>query len=200
MKIMSKINSTCGDAPKPILIENVPDHCDIFRRDGNLNLNQEMPKAQVLDSSNAPTMQPATQLLEISDPVATNDAQQVTQFVDDTGKQETSLPFPIVPNQDILASGLEDREHNIVDVLERPVKLDSFNWTDTQNFDEEIKSYDFPESIISSAPNVADKIAHFTFLRAHIEVRFVVNANTFQAGRLLAYFAPSAMLQRLGIV
>lgn len=195
---MSKINSTCGDAPKPILIENVPDHCDIFRRDGNLNLNQEMPKAQVLDSSNAPTMQPATQLLEISDPVATNDAQQVTQFVDDTGKQETSLPFPIVPNQDILASGLEDREHNIVDVLERPVKLDSFNWTDTQNFDEEIKSYDFPESIISSAPNVADKIAHFTFLRAHIEVRFVVNANTFQAGRLVAYFAPFSNASEIG--
>lgn len=180
-----------GGAPKILQTEN-----ELINVKSNLDFN--LPKAQVLDSSNAPTMQPATQLLEIADPVATNDPQQVTQFIDDTGKQETSLPFPIVPNKDILAAGLEDREHNIVDVLERPVKLESFTWSDTQTFDTEIKSYDFPESIISSAPNVADKIAHFTFLRAHIEVRFVVNANTFQAGRLLAYFAPFSNASEIG--
>lgn len=199
-----------GGAPKtkPIKIEKIPDKCVKLtpRRDSItnslLNLSSEplllLPTAQVLDSSNAPNMQPATQLVEAADPVATNEAQQVTQWIDDTALQQVTLPNPVVPNLDVLAPGLETREHNIIDVLERPVKLESFEWNDTQTFDTEIKSYDFPDAIISNAPNVADKIAHFTFLRAHIEVRFVVNANTFQAGRLVAYFAPFSNASEIG--
>jgi hypothetical protein len=143
-------------------------------------------------------MDPVTQLVEPVDPVAKNDARQVTQWVDDAAIQEASLPNPVVPGEDILAPGLEMREHNIIDVLERPVKIGSFDWSDTSGPDSNIAVYNFPDDIISNAPNVADKIAHFTFLRAHIVVRFVVNANTFQAGRLVAYFAPFSTSADIG--
>lgn len=155
-------------------------------------------KAQVLDTNNETKMQPVTELVAPADPVATNEPQQVTQWVDDAAKQSTSLPKPVVPSRDVLAPGMESREHNIIDILERPVKIGSFVWSDTNTFDTEIASYDFPESIITSSTNVADKIDHFTFLRAHVEVRFVVNANTFQAGRLVAYFAPFSKSEEIG--
>lgn len=142
-------------------------------------------------SDNAPSsMNPVSSTIVSSDPDVTNIPQQITQWVDDTAVQHASLPNPIVPSDDILISGSESREHNIIDVLERPVQLESFDWTDSQTFETAIKSYNFPASLISNSNNINYKINYFTFFRAHVVVRFVVNANTFQAGRLLAFFSP----------
>lgn len=142
-------------------------------------------------SDNAPSsMNPVSTTIVSTDPDVANIPQQITQWVDDTAVQHASLPNPVVPSEDILISGSESREHNIIDVLERPVQLESFDWADTQTFETIIKSYNFPAALISNSNNINYKINYFTFFRAHVVIRFVVNANTFQAGRLLAFFSP----------
>lgn len=149
-------------------------------------------------SGGASTMNPATISVAPTDPGVTHEPQQITQWIDDTATQEASLPNPVVPNKDVLASGLESRDHTVIDVLERPVRVAEVEWSDANLPNTDITSLNFPEALISASPNIADKISHFTFLRAHIEVRFVVNANTFQAGRLVAFFAPFSRLQDIG--
>ncbi len=155
------------------------------------------------NSDNAPnsfsTMQEVSTTYVPADPIVTNTPQQVTQWVDDTALQSASLPSPIVPSDNLLAGGEEIREHNIKDVLERPVKLADFTWNDSSVFETNIATYNFPEDLIAASSNIADKITHFTFLRAHVVVRFVVNANTFQAGRLVAYFAPYNTVSEIGL-
>lgn len=154
------------------------------------------------NSDNAPnsfsTMQEVSTTIVPADPIVKNTPQQVTQWVDDTALQSASLPAPIVPEDNLLAGGSEIREHNIKDILERPVKLADFEWKDTDVFESTLATYNFPEDLITASSNVADKITHFTFLRAHVVVRFVVNANTFQAGRLVPYFAPYNTVSEIG--
>lgn len=152
-----------------------------------------------IQSDNASTMNPVTNLVAPADPDVTNEPQQVTQWVDDAAVQRASLPNPTVLPDDLILSGTESREHNIHDILARPVKLSDVQWTDAQTADSTaIATFNFPEDLINASPNIADKISHFTFLRAHIVVRFVVNANTFQAGRLVAYFAPFSSATEIG--
>lgn len=151
-----------------------------------------------ISRTNAPNMQDVSRTEVPADPLVSNEPQQVTQWIDDAAVQRTSLPEPIVPKQDVLASASETREHNIHDVLERPVQIDNLLWQDTQGFDEDIATYNFPEELLAKAPNLVDKITHFTFLRAHVVVRFVVNANPFQAGRLVAFFAPYSQESDIG--
>ena len=83
-------------------------------------------------SDNAPSsMNPVSTTIVSADPDVTNVPQQITQWVDDTAVQHASLPDPIVPLDDVLISGSEIRDHNIIDVLERPVQLESFDWSDS---------------------------------------------------------------------
>ena len=136
------------------------------------------------------TMSPVGLTQTSADPSTTVTPQQVTQWVDDAAIQSASLPSYTIPSKEVLAPGVEDRIHTVVDVLERPVRIRTFSWSDSDTFDSSLYSASFPEALISSAPNLADKINHFTFLRANVVIRIVVNANTFQCGRLIAYFAP----------
>ena len=150
---------------------------------------------------NAPsnsTMEAVSNLETVTDPAPSNEPIQITQFIDDSAKQTASLPEYNVPSQDVLSGASESRMHNIIDVLERPVKIAEQLWSSSDAFDTELKTWKFPDALLSEANNLVDKISHFAFLRASIEIRFVVNTNTFQQGRLLAWFSPYGETAQIG--
>nr|APG78540.1 hypothetical protein 2 [Wenzhou picorna-like virus 29] len=160
------------------------------------NSTSQNSMSSVISTMAAPLEQPAETV------------QQVTQFVDDTGLQTASLPAPADVAPDILASGSEDRVHEIADVLERPVVVSTVEWADTQGFDtllpispgtpSDISTLNFPQALFDASPNLADKINYFAFLRARLVVRIVVNSNPFQLGKLIAYFAPYSSQDDIG--
>jgi len=131
----------------------------------NSNNNNNSGSASVTDNVNPSNQQPISSTVEMADPMPSTDMKQTMQFVDDTALQSVTLPNPILPNVDILSGSLEDREHTVADVLSRPVVIGNVTWADTQTENSEIATYNFPEKLISSSPNIPDKLAHFTFLR-----------------------------------
>nr|UNY41998.1 MAG: polyprotein 2 [Picornavirales sp.] len=136
------------------------------------------------------TMQDPSKTIETVDPAQDSTTQEIVTFVDDTATQEASLPVPTSPEHQILATGSEIRRHTIEDILQRPVKITQQKWKTSQVQNTDIYSVAFPDAILNASDIVRDKIQNFTFLRADICVRVVVNASTFQQGKLLAYFAP----------
>lgn len=136
------------------------------------------------------TMGDPSQTIEQVDPPQATTSQEILAFVDDAATQEASLPVSTTPDHKILAPGAETRTHTIEDILQRPVKITQQKWTTSQTQDTDIYSVAFPDAILDASDIVRDKIQNFTFLRADICVRVIVNASTFQQGKLLAYFAP----------
>lgn len=154
--------------------------------------------SSVITTASPSTMAPVGTPKDPADPSTTVTPQQVTQWVDDAAIQTATLPSHTVPAKEVLSAGVEDRIHTVVDVLERPVKIGTFEWADTDAFDASVFSASFPEDLLSNAPNLVDKINHFTFLRSNVVIRIVVNANTFQCGRLVAYFSPFSSSADIG--
>lgn len=140
--------------------------------------------------SQTSTMGDPSSTITETDPAQHSTSQEIVTFIDDTATQEASLPVPITPDQQVLATGAESRNHTIEEILARPTIITQQKWTTSQTQDTDIYSVAFPDAILNASDVVRDKIQNFTFLRADICVRVVVNASTFQQGKLLGYFAP----------
>lgn len=136
------------------------------------------------------TMQDPSSTIVPSDPEPTATPQEILTFVDDTATQEASLPMITTPDSSVLVPGSELRRHTIEDILKRPTKITQQKWTTSQLQNTDIYSVAFPDAIIDASSIIKDKLQNFTFLRADICVRVIINASTFQQGKLLAYFAP----------
>lgn len=132
---------------------------------------------------------PSTTLVD-SDPAATSTSQEITTFIDDSAIQEASVPELTNPQGSVIAPASESRNHTIEDILSRPVKITQQSWTTSQLQDTDIYSVAFPDAIVNASELIKDKLQNFTYLRADVCVRVIVNASTFQQGKLLAYFAP----------
>lgn len=115
---------------------------------------------------------------------------QVTGFIDDSTSMEVSLPKITTPDRKIIADSLESRIHTIVDVLTRPVVVASLEWSPSQIRETQLLELDFPQALFAASSNIVDKLQYFAFLRADVVIRVMVNANTFQQGKLLGYFTP----------
>lgn len=136
------------------------------------------------------TMGDPADVITVSDSAPRAMSQQVTGFIDDAANRPSSLPSIQKPDATTMGSSLESRVHSIVDVLSRPVLLVSGDWNDSSNPGDTIFSADFPSLLFNASPNLTDKLNFFAFLRADVCIRILVNANTFQAGKLLGYFTP----------
>lgn len=160
------------------------------------------------NTTSSDTMSPVITTQNVSSDAPSETTQQVTQFVDDTGIQTASLPAPTEVTPDVLASGSEVRVHEIADILERPVVISGVEWPDTAAFDTllpispgtpgDLETLNFPQALFDASPNLADKINYFSYLRARLVVRIVVNSNPFQLGKLIAYFAPYSSFDDIG--
>lgn len=132
-----------------------------------------------------------------ADPGQINDQREVVEFQEDVSIQEASLPLPRLVSNEII-SARENRFHDIRNIVTRTTKLETFSWDSTQDPNTDIKEYDFPTAITDISPNIKSKIAGFTYFRASIRVRILVNATRAQSGRLVAYFAPFSSSNEIG--
>lgn len=79
--------------------------------------------------------------------------------------------------------------HNIISFLERPQKIASIEWNDTQVINTNLISINCFRDLIKTH-NVYNKITGFRHFKANIEFSIVVNAQPFQQGGLLLWYLP----------
>lgn len=161
-------------------------NCDLFEP----SFETQGGDGLVVKSEGSSTMQDPTTNIEEADPSPASMPQEILTFVDDTATQKASLPEMKSPHSSIMAPGSELRTHTIEDILSRPTKITQQTWSVGQTQNTDIYNVAFPDAIIDASDIIKDKLQNFTYLRADICVRVILNASTFQQGKLLAYFAP----------
>ena len=144
----------------------------------------------LVNKSSRETMGNPTQTQAVSDVAPSTSAQQITGFVDDATTQPASLPFIVSPSVSVIADSMESRVHTLLDVLARPVPVASGIWADTESNNAVLENLSFPQALFDSSPNIVEKLNYFAFFRADVCIRVMVNANTFQLGKLIGYFTP----------
>ncbi|APG78530.1 hypothetical protein 2 [Wenzhou picorna-like virus 28] len=167
--------------------------CDLFQPSFVSEVGENTNKDQgglVDASTDRSTMQDPTSNIVEADPGPAAMPQEILTFVDDTATQKASLPEYTSPQASVLVPGSELRNHTIEDILKRPTKIQQLTWSTSQLKNTDIYTVAFPDAIIDASDIIKDKLQNFTYLRADICVRVIINASTFQQGKLLAYFAP----------
>lgn len=101
-------------------------------------------------------------------------------------KSNTSIP-QIIPQ----TASKEGRTHDIPDFLKRVYRLDTFDWVQTNTQGEVLKTYRFPDNLLSRLP-INNKVNNFLGLRAGVEFIVLVNKQPFQAGNLMISYLPHA--------
>lgn len=140
-------------------------------------------------SSNA-TIQDVASSISQPDVTPQTHVHQTTGFIDDATTMKVSLPELITPEKPVISDSIEGRLHTIIDVLSRPVVVSHLTWDPSDTVSTQLVELDFPQALFDATPNIADKLNYFAFLRADVAIRIMVNANTFQQGKLLGYFTP----------
>jgi len=101
-------------------------------------------------------------------------------------ESNTKIPF-----ETIKASTMEPRNHSIPDFLNRLYTLDNFQWAKTDAKGAVLKTYRFPDDLLSN-PAISAKIRNFYGFRGGVELVVLVNKQEFQQGNLLISYLPNA--------
>jgi len=125
-----------------------------------------------------------------SDTGPSTHVQQITGFIDDASNQAASLPHLKEPQSSVIADSMESRVHTLIDVLSRPVKVASGEWSDTNPNNSTLETLSFPQALFDASPNIVEKLNYFAFFRADVCIRIINNANPFQLGKLIGNFTP----------
>jgi len=96
-----------------------------------------------------------------------------------------------IPFETIKASTMEPRNHSIPDFLNRLYTIDNFQWAKTDAKGSVLKTYRFPDVLLSN-PAIFAKIRNFYGFRAGVEFIVLVNKQQFQQGNLLISYLPNA--------
>jgi hypothetical protein len=95
-----------------------------------------------------------------------------------------------IPMRDSLLINAKDgREHTVKNFLERPINLKNFEWQSSASQFSVIQTFDFPDDFLQ-LPLYQEKFDGFYGLRADVKFRLQVNAQPFQAGRLMLVWIP----------
>lgn len=120
--------------------------------------------------------------------IATVDKEQIVTF--QTGGDNISVSKPLISNDPrLIEAGQEADHHSLYNFLQRPVKIGTALLNGTQNINNVVFSWDVPTQLYT-VPMWADKIKGFRFFRATLNFHFLLNGNTFSAGRWLAWWSP----------
>lgn len=120
---------------------------------------------------------------EIQSVNSTSQAQEVTNFVDESSeikesvladKSLSSCPYPI---------------ETIKSFLQRPYVVENFVWTSSQPRGKCLARLNFPLALLQKEP-LWSKLANFTFLRAGIHLAIRLNGTPYHYGKLLAVWRP----------
>lgn len=113
------------------------------------------------------------------------DIQQVTAFADDSTLESYTKPL-LDKDLQWIRMGEDSKVHSIPDILQRPVKVAEGEF----NVGFNPLKLKFPDIIFQSSNNVVAKLDYFTYFRANICVRLLINATPFMSGRYWLFFAP----------
>jgi len=115
--------------------------------------------------------------------------QETVTFYSDTLTPSASIPQEFSKDSSLDYSLKEDRTHDIVSILKRPVVLADFLWATTDLANAGLASFSNPTSILTHTMNL-EKTRGFVGFKGKMVVRLQVNAQRFQQGRLLLHYIP----------
>jgi hypothetical protein len=115
--------------------------------------------------------------------------QETVTFYSDTLTPSASIPQEFSKDSNLDYSLKEDRVHDIISILKRPVILTEFLWSVTDVSNTVLATYANPTQILNHTMN-AEKVKGFVGIKAKMVVRLQVNAQRFQQGRLLLHYFP----------
>jgi hypothetical protein len=118
----------------------------------------------------------------------THEIKQETVKFEEDGPVDEEVASSAFDTSFLLAAS-DSLENSVKNFLARPVLMTEFKWLSS---DVDLKQYvhlNFPGNWIAR-PMIKEKLAGFKYFRGTIVVRMQVNAQPFNAGRLIMYFAP----------
>lgn len=126
-------------------------------------------------------------------PMSGVDKETILTFYDAAG-QSASIPTQIDPTFAVA----KDPATSLDNYLKRPVLIQSFEWsssglTDHSNSSDSPTNYRVVDpwtDVIQQSPIIKQKVNHFKMLRGTLRVKFTINGNMFQYGRMLASYLP----------
>jgi hypothetical protein len=94
---------------------------------------------------------------------------------------------------DITRKTQDDDTAPLGDFLSRPVRIAQFDWGTGTAVNETFN----PWTLFFENKRVINRIANFNLLRAKLHMRFLINGNAFQYGRVMVYYRPLAPLNEI---
>jgi len=126
---------------------------------------------------------------------ATIEVQQETVTFSEEGDVASAPVEVSSPVLDYLAVANDSLTNDVRGFLSRPVELKNFVWAATGTHGSTVGTTTLLPNDFLARPMISQKIAGFRYLRCDFVLRIQVNAQPFNAGRLMAVFLPFANQQ-----
>ena len=108
---------------------------------------------------------------------------EITSFTD----QNPSYVYKVDSEPDATFKVADTTDTSLENFLKRPVLIQSFDWsTSAPNIYQRFN----PWTDFFSEPRIANRIAHYAFLRAKLHIRVLINGNAFHFGRAIMSYIP----------
>lgn len=153
-------------------------------------------KNSLANTNNTQNAQSEQKLTSMADPVSTlasevNESaeirQEITTFADDKAVVNQEVPLESNMPRRLRNEFHDDRNHSVISFLQRPRIVQTVLWQ-AQTANTELIAFNVPTGIFSDMHR--NKLDGFTSVRADAIIRIQVNAQPFQAGRLIAQIIP----------
>nr|WAX26101.1 MAG: RNA-dependent RNA polymerase [Army ant associated dicistrovirus 3] len=151
-------------------------------------------------ANNTQNAQSEQKLTSMADPISTlatevNESaeirQEITSFADDKAVVNQEVPMESNMPKRLRNEFHDDRNHSVISFLQRPRIVQTVLWQ-AQTANTQLVAFDVPTGIFSTMHR--NKLDGFTSVRADAVIRVQVNAQPFQAGRLIAQVVPIPFL------
>lgn len=117
---------------------------------------------------------------------------EITSFTD----QNPSYTYTVDSEPDATFGVADQGDVSLGNFLSRPVLIQSFDWsTGAPNLYERFN----PWRDFFSEPRIANRIAHYAFMRCKLHVRVLINGNQFHYGRAILSYIPLAEYDQLTV-
>jgi hypothetical protein len=126
------------------------------------------------------------QLLERGE--ETVEQQQIVEF-HELGTPETTPTEVHTPPQDYTRTATDEHINSVIGFLSRPIQMRRFAWRQTDAAGSNLLNIALPEDWLGNSM-ISEKTAGFVYIKCTFKIRIQVNAQPFNAGRILAAFIP----------
>jgi hypothetical protein len=120
------------------------------------------------------------------------DSQQLMTYFRQGVTSETKVLPSMSQVQNANELTLQDRKHELLHFISRPIDVYKGIWTTSQSQNDELipAGLLFPDLLYKNS-QYQEKMRGFVGFRGHIRVRLIINAQKFQQGILMAYWIPN---------